>query len=87
MWRQSQMYIKDITFPKDALSIGTLGTQAQLRPQYVLTRRIHSFMTKDKRIWGDDSEIFNPDRFLSPPNPGEPARPDPTSLIFGFGRR
>jgi cytochrome P450 len=44
-------------------------------------------MTRDKRIWGDDSDIFNPDRFLSPPKPGTPAHPDPTSLAFGFGRR
>jgi cytochrome P450 len=40
-------------------------------------------MLRDKRFW-DDPEVFKPERFLQELKEGQV---DPTSLIFGFGRR
>ncbi|KIM24700.1 hypothetical protein M408DRAFT_331669 [Serendipita vermifera MAFF 305830] len=42
------------------------------------------FMMRDPRIWGEDSELFKPDRFL---DPNAKDLPDPTNTTFGFGRR
>ncbi|CCA71475.1 hypothetical protein PIIN_05414 [Serendipita indica DSM 11827] len=45
------------------------------------------FMLRDPRIWGVDSEQFNPQRFLREYNPNIDKLPDMSSLPFGFGRR
>ncbi|KIM24701.1 hypothetical protein M408DRAFT_331670 [Serendipita vermifera MAFF 305830] len=42
------------------------------------------FMMRDPRIWGEDSVLFKPDRFLGP---NSKDLPDPTTITFGFGRR
>lgn len=50
---------------------------------------IHSFSTRailnDKAIYGTDTEIFNPERWLKD-GKLNPAVPDP-DFAFGFGRR
>jgi len=45
---------------------------------------VGSFILKDPRIWGDDSNQFKPERFLTS---DAKDLPDPTSTVFGFGRR
>ena len=39
-------------------------------------------MLRDPRIWGETSELFDPDRFMT-----DSKLPDPTWLPFGFGKR
>ncbi|KIM33263.1 hypothetical protein M408DRAFT_326044 [Serendipita vermifera MAFF 305830] len=42
------------------------------------------FMLVDPRHWGNDANVFKPERFLGP---GASSLPDVESLTFGFGRR
>jgi cytochrome P450 len=44
-------------------------------------------MMRDRRIWGDDADVFKPERFLAEYNPKVDELPDVESLPFGFGRR
>lgn len=44
-------------------------------------------MLKDTRIWGEDSAVFNPERFLPEHNPRSHELPDMMSIPFGFGKR
>jgi hypothetical protein len=44
-------------------------------------------MMRDPRIWGDEADIFKPERFLPEYNPRVNELPDVESLPFGFGRR
>lgn len=46
-----------------------------------------AFMMRDPRIWGDDANIFKPERFLLECNPRANELPDVESVPFGFGRR
>ncbi|CCA71481.1 hypothetical protein PIIN_05418 [Serendipita indica DSM 11827] len=48
---------------------------------------IPGFVLRDPRIWGKDSEDFNPNRFLPEHNPSVDELPDVWSIPFGFGRR
>ncbi|PVF95236.1 cytochrome P450 [Serendipita vermifera] len=45
------------------------------------------FILRDPRIWGDDADVFKPERFLPECNPKATELPDVESLPFGFGRR
>lgn len=45
------------------------------------------FILRDPRIWGDDADVFKPERFLPECNPKATEFPDVESLPFGFGRR
>jgi len=45
------------------------------------------FMMRDPRIWGEDAELFRPERFLPEYNPKAGNLPDMSSLPFGFGLR
>jgi cytochrome P450 len=44
-------------------------------------------MMRDPRIWGNDADVFKPERFLAEYNPRVNELPDVESLTFGFGRR
>jgi cytochrome P450 len=44
-------------------------------------------MLRDRRIWGDDADVFKPERFLPEFNPRANEYPDVESIAFGFGRR
>ncbi|KAG9021923.1 hypothetical protein FS842_006386 [Serendipita sp. 407] len=44
-------------------------------------------MLRESRIWGEDSEEFNPNRFLPEFNPKAESLPDISTTLFGFGRR
>jgi cytochrome P450 len=44
-------------------------------------------MMRDPRIWGEDAELFKPERFLPEYNPKAGNLPDMGSLPFGFGIR
>ncbi|PVF95231.1 cytochrome P450 [Serendipita vermifera] len=46
-----------------------------------------AFMLRDPRIWGDDADVFKPERFLPEFNPRAKEYPDVESVAFGFGRR
>lgn len=45
------------------------------------------YILRDKRIWGADSQTFNPARFLPEFNPQADQFPDMWDIPFGFGRR
>lgn len=45
------------------------------------------FVLRDPRLWGEDSQDFNPRRFLREYNPSVDELPDIWSIPFGFGRR
>ena len=47
----------------------------------------HRFMLRDKSIWGEDADMFRPERFLPEFNPNYASLPDMSSLPFGFGLR
>lgn len=48
---------------------------------------VNSFMLRDPRVWGADSESFKPERFLPESNPKSSGLSDIMGLVFGFGRR
>ena len=52
-----------------------------------LTDYPHRFVLRDPRLWGKDSQDFNPNRFLASQNPSVDQLPDIWSIPFGFGRR
>lgn len=45
------------------------------------------FVLRDPRLWGEDSQEFNPDRFSPDRNPLADGLPDVWSVPFGFGQR
>jgi hypothetical protein len=44
-------------------------------------------MLRDPKIFGEDADVYNPDRFLPECNPGANELPDMSSIPFGFGKR
>ncbi|PVF96178.1 cytochrome P450 [Serendipita vermifera] len=44
-------------------------------------------MLRDPRVFGDDADSYNPDRFLPECNPRANEIPDPSLIPFGFGKR
>ncbi|KAG8778859.1 hypothetical protein FRC16_003704 [Serendipita sp. 398] len=44
-------------------------------------------MLRESHIWGEDSEEFNPNRFLPEFNPKAESLPEISTTLFGFGRR
>jgi cytochrome P450 len=77
-----RIFGKAMSLPKARWSFQTLGEKFIVTSASILTLPPR-FMMIDPRLWGDDTNIFKPERFLV-----EGAKlPDPESLAFGFGRR
>lgn len=45
------------------------------------------FMLRDKTIWGEDADLFRPERFIPELNPNYANLPDMSNIPFGFGLR
>ncbi|PVF96174.1 cytochrome P450 [Serendipita vermifera] len=45
------------------------------------------YILRDPKIWGDDADTYNPDRFLPECNPRAAELPDISMIPFGFGKR
>lgn len=44
-------------------------------------------MLRDKAVWGENADLFLPERFIPELNPNYESLPDMSSLPFGFGLR
>ena len=72
---------RDLRHPYQAT---TLGSRYSIVPEdrlMVLTPSLH----RDRAVWGDDAEAFNPDRFVEPQPPAK--IPPNAYLPFGTGQR
>jgi len=83
MLRQRTMFGTVFSFPRDVLSSAILGLWFPFSIPSVLIF-VGSIIMRDPRIWRDDRNQFKPERFLTP---DAKDLPDPTSTVFGFGRR
>ncbi|KAG8770646.1 hypothetical protein FRB91_004275 [Serendipita sp. 411] len=79
-------------YPPVPLGVPHVSTEADVYnglyiPQGSMIHCNIGAMLRDSRVWGEDSEDFNPNRFLSEFNPKAESLPDVSVTPFGFGRR
>ncbi|KAG8754880.1 hypothetical protein FRC14_004554 [Serendipita sp. 396] len=87
VWKESLRW--STTAP---IGIPHVNTEADIYKGYYIPKGsiIHcniGYMLRDPRVWGEDSEEFNPGRFLPELNPQAGGLPDISNIPFGFGRR
>ncbi|KAG8806538.1 hypothetical protein FRC17_004939, partial [Serendipita sp. 399] len=78
--------------PPGPLGIPHVNTEADVYKGLYIPKGsiIHcniGWMQRDPRIWGEDGDQFNPNRFLPEFNPNSQSLPDVSTTPFGFGRR
>ncbi|KAG8835163.1 hypothetical protein FRC17_005021 [Serendipita sp. 399] len=87
LWKESLRWN-----PPVPLGIPHVNSEADVYRGYYIPKGsiIHcniGAMLRDSRVWGEDSEQFNPNRFLPEFNLRAESLPDINNIPFGFGRR
>jgi hypothetical protein len=53
----------------------------------IISHQSPRYILRDPKLWGDDAEQYNPNRFLPEFNPNAGNLLDMTTITYGFGNR
>lgn len=79
------MFIAGIASPEALLSLEMHGLCPSIWPNHV-DQRLDRAILHDKSVYGQDVDVFNPERFLHPDGSLNESVPFPQA-VFGYGRR